>query len=440
MRIILLNIDAESKYCSNKDIAGGYGTSTQIGTSLRAKLLELRKKKNITIPLLDFGYLAGILRRSGHTVEYKNVSLVENPDCDLIFIHSSIVDYKNEIAHIQSLKKGTRAKIGVIGPFASAMPQLYSDADFIIIGEPEATASGISDGVIPSGIVKSEVIYDLDKLPFPDWDGFPISNYSYRPTLKETPFLTIQSSRGCPYSCSYYCPYTVIQGTKYRARSPANVVDEIVYLKNKYGVKALQFRDPIFSFDQSRVEKIANEIISRNIDIKWLCETRLDLVDKDLLNAMYNAGLRAINVGIESFNEDVLKKSKRKPVSSRHQEEMINFCRQKGIKVLAFYILGLENDNRESILETIKYAKKLNTYLAQFTISTPYPGTKYYEETKDRLVTHDYELFDANHLVFKHDNITAEELCKLKEWAFISYYFRFGWLFEYMKWSIRELS
>lgn len=438
MKITLLNINAKNKYCSNKDIAGGFGTSTKIGNSFLAKLLESRKKKGVALPLLDFGYLAAIFRKNRHIVEYKE-DVIPN-DSDLIIIHSSAVDCKNEVAHIKKIKALTKTKVGVVGVFATVMPKLYSDADFVVVGEPEEAAKKISDKYIPKGIVKSKPTQNLDELPFPDWDGFPINRYSYKPAIKETPFLTIQSSRGCPYSCSHYCPYTVIQGTRFRKRTPKNVVDEIEYLQKKYSVKGLQFRDPVFTLDKGRAAKIASEIISRKIKIRWLCETRLDLLDRKLLGIMYRAGLRVINVGIESMHEDILKKSKRVPINIRHQEEIINFCRKKGIKVIAFYILGMKNDTKKSILETVRYAKKLNTYLAQFTISTPYPGTAYYNEMKKRIITDNYELYDANHLVFRHDNLTKKELHKLKEKAFVSYYFRLRWLLEYLRWSIEDLK
>ena len=163
------------------------------------------------------------------------------------------------------------------------------------------------------------------------------------------------------------------------------------------------------------------------------------LRDKELLVALHKAGLRVINIGIESVREDILKKSGRLPIGIKHQEDIIDFCKKTGIKVIAFYILGLKDDTKESILETIRYAKKLNTYLAQFTISTPYPGTKFYDDMKSRITTKDYSLYDANHLVYRHDNLAEKEIYRLKERAFVSYYFRPMWIFEYIKWSIKEL-
>lgn len=437
MKITLLNINAKNRYCSNKDIAGGFGTSTKIGNSIFAKILETRKKKGVSLPLLDFGYMAAILKKNGHEVIYEEDTIPSGSD--IVFIHSSAVDYKNEVDYIKRIKKSSKAKVGVVGPFASVAPEVYNDADFIIIGEPEEIVNKISKSYIPKGAMKSNPIQNLDELPFPDWDGFPIKTYSYKPAIRQTPFITMQSTRGCPFSCSYYCPYTLVQGRMARKRSPKNVVEEIEYLQKRYGIKGIQFRDPVFTIDRKRAVDIANEIIRRKIKIRWLCETRLDLLDKDLILILYKAGLRVINVGVESARGDILKKSNRLPIAIKHQEETIRFCEKTGIKIIAFYILGFKDDTKKSILETIDYAKKLNTYLAQFTISTPYPGTKFYDEMKSRITVKDYSLYDANHLVFRHDNLTEGEIYRLKEKAFVSYYFRLKWIFSYLKWSIKEL-
>lgn len=436
MKITLLNIKAKNKYCSNKDVSGGYGTSTKIGDSFFARLLESKKKSGVKIPVLTFAYLASILRKQGHAVEYRED--IPGTDSDIVVIYSSIIDYKNEVAAIVKIKNSTNAIVGVVGAFTSAKPDIYHDADFVVIGEPENFFMNLTKKTKLKGIIRSETILDLDKLPFPDWDGFPIQSFSYKPALAKTPFLTMQSSRGCPYSCSFYCPYTVIQGTKYRKRLSTKVVDEIEYLVNKYKIKSLQFRDPLFSLDRSRIIEIAKEIGNRKIDIEWLCETRLDLLDKELIDIMFSAGLRVINVGIESYSSAILNMSRRKPIKIAYQEEIIKYCKKKGIKVIAFYIFGLTNDTKATIIQTIRYAKKLNTYLAQFTISTPYPGTGFYEEMKDRITDDEFEHFDINHLVFRHENLTPGELNSLKEKAFISYYYRPTWILEYLIWLLRD--
>jgi radical SAM superfamily enzyme YgiQ (UPF0313 family) len=434
MKIALIDIPSKKKECLNKDINGGYGTVTSIGNSFLAKFIEFMKKSNIKLPVIYFGYLAAIFDKKGFDVYYRED---DNLDCDtdIAIVYGSIVDFKNEIKFAKRLKENNKScLVGFVGPFPSNKPELFiKNCDFVIQGEPEYVALHSNKDWKPKGIIKSKYVENLDDLPFPKWDIFPYEKYSYFPVIKEKPFFVIQSSRGCSFNCGYYCPYVAAQGNKWRSRSVKSVIDEIKYLKDNFNVKGLLFRDPLFSLNRKRTEEIAEEIINNKFDIKWACETRLDLFDKSLIDLFYKAGLRAINVGIESEDDSVLIRARRQPVKKMHQEEMIAYCDKKGIKVSAFYILGLMNDSRRSILKTIDYAKKLNTHIAQFTINTPIPGTKFYGEIKDKIITDNFEKFDTYTLVFKHPRLSNRELMELKEKAFVSYYFRPKYLFSFFR-------
>ena len=183
------------------------------------------------------------------------------------------------------------------------------------------------------------------------------------------------------------------------------------------------------------MKEFCNGLLNKKIKIKFGIETRLDLLDKEILLLMFKAGLRNINVGIETVEEDIAKLNKRKLIAVNHQEEIIKFCKKIGIKISAFYIFGLQGDTEESIKKTIDYAIKLNTNIAQFTISCPYPGTQYYEtlKSKNLIIEDDFEKFDSSHIVFKHENITPEQLLKLREYAFRKYYFRPSYLVNFLR-------
>jgi anaerobic magnesium-protoporphyrin IX monomethyl ester cyclase len=427
MKIALIDVPSNTRGTLNKDVNGGYGTVTSIGNSPLARVIEYLKKSNVRLPILSFGYLAAIFKEKGFEVTTRITN-----ETDAAIVYGSIVDYKNEINFVKRLKEKVNCKVGFIGPFPSSKPELFIEhCDFVIQGEPEHVALNSNKNWKPKGIIKSKNIEDLNTLPFPDWSIFP--KYSYFPVIKEKPFLVIQSSRGCSFNCGYYCPYVAAQGSKWRHRSVKNVIDEMKYLKRNFKVKGLLFRDPVFSLDKQRTAEIAKEIIKNRLNIKWACETRLDLLDTNLIDLLYKAGLRAVNVGIESEDENILKSSKRIPIKKSHQEKIIKYCDKKGINVSAFYILGLLEDTKESILKTIKYAKKLNTHVAQFTINTPIPGTGFYEEFKDKLTTNDFEKFNTYNLVFKHKNLTRKQLMKLKEKAFVSYYFRLKYIFTFFR-------
>lgn len=433
MKACLLNIKSRKRTCINKDFMGGYGWAFNAGNSLPARMINFVKRTGEHLPIMSFGYLASILSEKGHEVGYGE-NAVES--ADMVIMQSSMVEHNSEMEWARRLKRAGKA-VGFIGPFASAVSEIFlKECDFVIAGEPEEAVYRIADGLIPKGIIESKPIKNLDTLPFPKWEIFPHKSYSYFPALKERPFLPILSSRGCPYTCNY-CPYLVAY--TWRQRSPRNVLDEIGYLIDRFGIKAMLFRDPVFALDRNRTVEMVTGILDRGYKIRWACETRLDRVDKELLKLMYSAGLRVINVGIESYSEDIIKKASRKPVDLEHQEEMIRYCDEIGIRVTAFYMFGMPEDTEESLLNTIRYSKKLNTRVAQFFVFTPFPGTEYYDSIKEDIYEKEWEKFDCYTPVFKHKNLTRETILKLKETAFVSYYYRPAWAVRFVCRALRDI-
>jgi len=429
MKVILLDVLSDKKECQNKDVMGGFGSTARIGDSFLAKFIERRKKKWVKLPLISLGYVAAILEKNGHQVRYST-KIVK--DADLVIIHSSIVNYKKEIRYADIIRKTTKAKVGFIGPFSTFKPEIFiKHADFVIKYEPEEVIMKIKDKKIPKGIITSKPINNLDTLPFPKWDTFPYETYSYMPVIKKRPFIPVLSSRGCLYSCSY-CPYQAHYG-KWRRRSVENVILELKYLKKKFGVKGVMFRDALFTADKQRAADIADAIIKNKIDIEWACETHLHYLDEKLIDKMYESGLRSINLGIESADKDLLKNSTRVSAKRKYEQRIIKYCEKKGVKISAFYLFGYPGDTVESIERTIKYSKKLNTNVAQFFIMTPFPGTKFYEKIKSKITAKDFEEFDSFTPVFKHDNLTKKQLLKLKEKAFLSYYYRPRYVLTFLK-------
>lgn len=411
----------------NKDLAGGMGTLSSFGRSFLVQLLGFVKGRTIKLPIISFAFLQAILKEKRYEVEYFENDFLGG-EFDAVLIYGSIVDFRNELVVTQRIKnKYPKTKIGFFGAFPTVRPEIFKAADFVIRGEAESFFLYDFQNIENlSGIIEAKKSLDLNDLPSPDFSGFPIKEYSYFPAIKEKPFLVLQASKGCPYSCYYYCPYGMIQGQNYRFRSAEKLVKDVETLVEKYGIKGLQFRDPTFGIDKNQVRAFCHGLINRKINIEFGIETRLDLLDKEILDLMFEAGLRNINVGIETTEEDVAKMNNRKLIQINHQEEIINYCKKLGIKVSAFYIFGLQGDTEESIKKTIAYAMKLNTNVAQFTISCPYPGTRYYDELKNKnlIIENDFEKFNANNVVFKHNNLSKEQLLKLQDFAFRKYYFR----------------
>jgi len=433
MKIALLDLSPFRKECVNKDFMGGFGWAFNAGRSFPARLINFVKKRGENIPVISLAYMASIFFQNGHSVEVASDRI---PDAGLVIIPSTIVDYKNELNWADKIRQTTRAKVGFIGPFASSVPELFlGHCDFIIKGEPEELCMRINDNWLPQGLVESEPVADLDTLKFPRWGIFPIQEYSYLPAIREKPFLPILSSRGCSYTCSY-CPYWV--NYTFRERSAQNVLEEIGYLIKDFKVRGLLFRDPLFALNNKRAAEIAYGIINRGYKIKWACETRLDLLNEKLLDLFYRAGLRVINVGVESSDTQIIRKATRLPIKLEHQERILKYCDKLGIRVTVFYMLGMPDDTEESIRRTMKYAQKLNTHVAQFFIFNIFPGTKFYRENKERIFEKDWEKFDCYTPVFKHAYLSPGRLLELKEEAFIKYYYRLGWIAKFSRRLIKD--
>jgi radical SAM superfamily enzyme YgiQ (UPF0313 family) len=273
-------------------------------------------------------------------------------------------------------------------------------------------------------------VQDLNRLPFPSWDQFDIRRFRYQIITSRGITLPMLGSRGCPYTCNY-CPYLV--NSKYRVRTPENIVAEIEHLVAKYGIRGISFRDPNMTFDQARAHEFADLVLSRNLDIRWSMEARTDRLDPDLISILHRAGLRSVELGIESSNEVMLKANLRKATPKSHQERVIDHCHKLGIRVIANYTLGLPNDTVEGIHDTIRYAKKLNTFAIQFTVTTPYPGTQFYQSVKHLVFEQNWENFNGWTSVFRHPLISSTQLHRLREFAYVSYHLRPRYVWRFLQ-------
>lgn len=428
MRVSLLDVYVAG---DNRDYNGGYGTTFNVGASLRARLLEMARKKGEYFPLLTYGYLAAVLKQCGHDVTL-DINRIQ-PDADLVILQASLIRHNEELQFLKRIRSQTNAKICLVGPLASTTPDPFrSYADTIVTGDPEAPflqLKRIED--LRPGIIQSSRIDDLDTLPFPDWSVYDYKTFTQSPIFRRKPTAFIQGSRSCPYLCDY-CPYIAIKKS-YRIRRVDKVLDELKQLSATYGVRAAMFRDPVFSLNRKWVIELCESIKQSGLDLELGCETRADRLDEELVDLMHEAGFRAIKVGVESANYDALRAHKRRPPAIEQQERIIRYCEGKGIRIVAFFILGLPEDTPETIMQTIRYSHHLNPSLANFTICTPIPGTEFYEEVKDRIFDHNYNNYDNFHPVFHLDHLKPEELKRYQEHALISFYFRFGFLKNYLR-------
>ncbi len=438
MRVVLADLKSNRGFVSKDTVVGGYGSRLDPFSRVTALAAYLKKQFH-DVPSVHMAYVAAILARAGHDVKWTREDLM---DGDVALILSSLVDHKNETAWADRMR-ANGVKVGFIGITASKMPELFVDhCDFILSGEPEMGVMRLAQGIVPEGITVSEPIDDLDSLPFPRWDLVtedrkrPLGiRWSSRPLGGGYPLL---ASRGCPEFCTY-CPHRILAG--YRARSIANIVDEIERLCDQHPRPYVIFRDPLFSEQRERCLALCDAIEARGLKFTFEAETRLDRLDPELLDRLYAAGFRAMSFGVESLDPATLKKSGRRPIPQGHQREILAHCRKLGIVTAAFYVLGFLQDDWNSIAATIEYAVDLGSTFAQFKILTPYPGTPMFKQIEPLLTETNWEKFDGYSPTFKHPNLTAHELQYLLGTAYKRYYMRPSYLANFLKIqnpSIRE--
>jgi anaerobic magnesium-protoporphyrin IX monomethyl ester cyclase len=429
MKVVLADLKSNRGFVSKDTVVGGYGSRLDPFSRVTTVMAYLKQQFH-DVPSVHMAYIAAILARAGHDVKWTRGDIL---DGDVALVLSSLVDHKNETAWADQMR-ARGVKVGFIGITASKMPELFAGhSDFILNGEPEAAVMRLAQGEILNGNVVSEQINDLDSLPFPRWDlitedrGKMGLKWFTRPVGGGYPLL---ASRGCPEFCTY-CPHRILAG--YRARSIANIADELERLCDQHPRPHVIFRDPLFSEQRDRCLELCDEIAARGLTLTFEAETRLDRLDTDLLDRLNTAGFRAMSFGVESLDPATLKKSGRRPIPQAHQREIMEHCRKLGIVTAAFYVLGFLQDDWNSIAATIDYATDLGSTFAQFKMLTPYPGTPMFKQIEPLLTETDWEKFDGYTPTFAHPNLSARELRFLLGAAYKRFYMRPSYLANFLK-------
>jgi anaerobic magnesium-protoporphyrin IX monomethyl ester cyclase len=263
-------------------------------------------------------------------------------------------------------------------------------------------------------------IEDLDSLPFPARHLWPLESLR---KIEDVFYLT--TSRGCVYWCEF-CAAVRMFGRKFRMRSIKNVVDELEFLNKTYDATFFTFCDDAFTVDQGRTVELCDEIMNRGLKIKWNCGTRVDMVTKDLLQKMKDAGCVSVWFGVESGSQDVLDEM-HKGISTEQTITAVNWVRELGLKPAPNVLLGFPGETKESALKTIKFAQKISPDdVAYYNIATPLPGTPLYDRVKEKgwLKITDFDKYDCKTPVFETPMLSSKDLTELYEKAFRSFYLR----------------
>jgi anaerobic magnesium-protoporphyrin IX monomethyl ester cyclase len=263
-------------------------------------------------------------------------------------------------------------------------------------------------------------IEDLDSLPFPAHHLWPISRLrKYGKVI-----FPVMTSRGCTFWCEF-CTAVRMFGRRYRTRSPKNVVDELEFLQKNYGAEQFTFYDDTFTVNQTRSAEICDEIIARKLKIEWDCETRVDMVTKELLQKMKDAGCFAVWYGLESGSQRLLD-AMGKGISLTQVMRAFKWTKEVGLMAVVGVILGLPNETKETAWETIKFVERLNPDDVGYYIATPYPGTPMYDSVKEKgwLKVTDFDKYDTATPIFEIPSMTMQELREIREEAFHRFYLR----------------
>jgi len=272
-------------------------------------------------------------------------------------------------------------------------------------------------------------IENLDDLPFPAHHLLTLNAYKKMGKL----IIPLMTSRGCVYWCDF-CTAVRMFGRKYRMRSPKNVVDEMEYFHKKYAVDQFTFYDDAFTVDKKRVEEICDEIKRRKMEVQWDCETRVDMVDKPLLQKMKDAGCIAIWFGVESGSQMIIDKMHKK-IKVEQTRRAFKMAHEVGLMTVASVILGFPGETEETAWETVNFVKSLDPNDVGFYIATPYPGTPLYETVKAKgwLKTEDFDKYDTATPVFETPYLKMEKLKEIRLKAYQQFYLRPRYILKMLK-------
>jgi radical SAM superfamily enzyme YgiQ (UPF0313 family) len=416
----------------------------------------------VSSPPLGLAYIASVLRQS-HEVKIIDSNILNytigdverelrsfNPDVVGITSVTPSIYEAYKVAETAKRVSGD-CKVVLGGPHASFMPRQTMEEceyiDIIVRGEGEETTRELIENIergAPLNEVKgitfrekNEIIdaeprpfiKNIDDIPFPSRDLLPMPLYKFN-GVKYTTMLT---SRGCPFKCSF-CSSSRLFGGYWRGRSPENVLEEMKIVYEEYGIRNIEFMDDTFTLNQERAERICDGIIKQGWDISWGASSRVDTLSKKLVEKMKKAGCWIIFLGIESGSQKILD-AIGKGITLEQAKEAVKILKDAGIQVLGSFIIGFLQDTKETIKETIKFAKSLNLNYAEFSILTPYPGTPIFDYAKKHgiLLTEDWSKYTAVEPIIKIEGASEKEIKALFQKAYITFYLRPRIVMEWLK-------
>lgn len=386
-----------------------------------------------------------------HKLHYKDIE-ADIKAHELIVLHTSTPSFKSDCKTARMIKESNpKAIVGFIGSKVAVQPQESLEAceaiDFVARNEYEFTIQELARGDAWEGIKgisyrdksgtivhnpEREILTDMDKLPsvLPIYKrDLKIENY-YGGYLKH-PYMSWYTGRGCKSHCTFCLWPQTISGHKYRTKSIPYVIEEVKYMKANFPqIREIFFDDGTLTDNTERVEELAKEL--GKLGVTWSCNAKAN-VPRKTLEIMKANGLRILLVGYESGNQQILhniKKGLLVDVARRFSKD----CHELGILVHGTFILGLPGETRETMKETLAFAKEVNPRTLQVSLAAPYPGTFLYQQAKENgWFASDVDLLtdDGTQIApLNYDNLSHHEIFEAVEDFYRKFYFRPSKIFE----------
>ncbi len=281
---------------------------------------------------------------------------------------------------------------------------------------------------------RQELIKDLDSIPIPARHYFPVEAYHSSAQLRGEKTLNIMTSRGCPFRCAY-CSGHINFGKSFRYFSAERVIKEIRTMINDFKIDGIQFYDETFTVNRKRVIELCQALRTNGLTLPWSCFTRVNLVDKELLDEMKKAGCYQIFFGIESGNQRLLDLIK-KDITLDQARNAIKLCKTAGIQSFCSFMLNLPSETIEESQQTVNFAIDLDPDFVQFPITTPFPGTELYDIAKKygHFLTEDWSKFMSwDEVVYVSNGRSPEEIKHTVKQAYKKFYMRPNYVFKALK-------
>jgi len=416
-------------------------------------------------PPLELASTAAVLREAGVDVELlaANVTgmrheavakhLLTNPPTHVL-VPSAWGSLTDDFQLFDLLRKTLpTTKLILSGPNVTAepdVPLLESEADYVILGEPEEVVLQLARGDVLSEIpnlaylkdgevVKNQRILpeNYPNYPMPARDLLDLHRYEI-PFCSRKPATTISTTRGCAQKCTF-CPTQIWFERKVRARPVASVLEEIDELVLRYGMKEIVFRDGTFTYDRERVMAICAGLLERNYDLTWRCFGTVDTVDPELLHTMAAAGCNQVCYGFESGSDEILAKTG-KGTTTAQGRDATRWTHDAGMEVSGTFIVGLEGDSEASVNQSIQYAIENDMDYVQVNSAVPMPSTGFGRRQKRQGRSSRPEIFRwFGSGTGGTDEITTNDLPRMVRRFYGRFYLRPGYVMGRLR-SQRDLK